>query len=81
MKHTSKMKPKTKFGRWLLDKMTDAGFSCEFVAKELGTTRQTIRNHIVGVSNPSYVWVVAYCWYFNSLEDLTDIWYSTMEEP
>ena len=81
MKHTNEMSPNTKFGRWLLDRMIGAGYTCGSVAKELGTTRQTVRNHIVGVSKPSFAWVVAYCWYFNALEDLTEIWYSTEEAP
>lgn len=80
MKHTYEMKPGTKFGRWLLDKMLDSDFTCEDVANELGTTRQTVSNHINGVTDPSFVWVIAYCWLFNSTEDLNDIWCLTMEE-
>ena len=80
MKHTNKMTPKTKFGRWLLNRMIEAGYTCGSVATELGTTRQTVRNHITGVSDPSFAWVIAYCWYFNALEYLDDIWCLTMEE-
>lgn len=42
MKHTQDMKPKTKFGRWLLDMMDRYNCSCGDVAKELGTTRQRV---------------------------------------
>ena len=80
MKRTHDMTPKTKFGRWLLDKMIDAEFTCRDVAKELGTTRQCVRNHITGVTDPSFAWVIAYCWLFNAIEYLNDIWYLTMEE-
>lgn len=80
MKHTQDMKPKTKFGRWLLDMMDRYNCSCGDVAKELGTTRQRVRNHIVGVTNPSFVCVIAYCWVFNSTEDVYEIWNLTMEE-
>lgn len=80
MKHTHEMKPKTKFGRWLLDNMHDSKYSCGDVAKELGTTRQSVANHVNGVINPSFVWVIAYCWLFNAIEELNDVWYLTMEE-
>lgn len=80
MKHTSKMKPKTKFGMWLLNMMMESEYSCEDVAKKLGTTRQSVRNHITGVINPTFVWVIAYCWLFNVMDDLNDIWNLTMEE-
>lgn len=80
MKHTHDMKPKTKFGRWLLDKMLGTDFTCGDVAKELGTTRRCVRDHITGVTDPSFVWVIAYCWLFNATEDLSDIWDLTTEE-
>lgn len=80
MKRTTTMNPTTKFGKWLLDKMIERDYTCEDVAKELGATRQAIRNHINGAVSPSFVWVVTYCWLFNSLEDINNVWYSTMEE-
>lgn len=80
MKRTDKMRPKTKFGRWLLDRMIDANYTCEDVANELGTTRQCVRNHIVGVTDPTFVWVIAYCWLFNKMDNLNGIWCLTMEE-
>lgn len=80
MKTTKNTKPKTKFGRWLLNRMNETGFTCADVARELGTTRESVWNHITGVADPSFVWVVAYCWLFNSLENLNNIWYLTMEK-
>lgn len=79
MKRTDKMRPKTKFGRWLLDKMIDNDYTCGDVANELETTRQCVRNHITGVTDPTFVWVIAYCWLFNGIDDLNEIWYLTME--
>ena len=73
-------KPKTKFGRWLINQMNDGLYSCEDVAKELGTTRQCVWYHITGVTNPSFVWVIAYCWLFNETENINDVWHLTMEE-
>jgi predicted transcriptional regulator len=80
MKHGNKIEPQTKFGKWLLDKMIEVDRSCTDVAKELGTTRQTVWNHITGVSSPSFVWVIAYCWLFNQTENINEIWYMIMEE-
>ena len=79
MMHTYEMKPKTKFGRWLLDNMIDHNLSCGDVAKVLGTTRQNVRNHITGVTDPSFVWVIAYCWFFSKIEELDNIWCLTKE--
>lgn len=80
MNQTAYMKPKTKFGRWLLNEMINNEFTCTDVAKRLRTTRQNVRNHIIGVSNPSFAYVIAYCWLFNTIEYLDDIWILTMEE-
>lgn len=77
---TCDMKPKTEFGRWLLDNMIDADFTCGDVAKELGTTRQTVRNHITGVTDPTYVWVIAYSWLFGEIEELYDVWNLTQRK-
>lgn len=79
-KKTMLMKPKTKFGKWLLDNMINSGFTCGDVANKLGTSRQCVRNHITGVTNPTFVWVIAYCWLFNTTEDLDNIWCLIIEE-
>ena len=79
-KNTMRMKPKTEFGRWLLDKMTDSEFTCGDVARELGTTRQSVWNHISGATDPTFVWVIAYCWLFDATENLNEIWNLTMKE-
>ena len=80
MKSTKDMQPETKFGKWLLDRMLENNYTCSDVAIELQTTRQAIRNHVTGKVKPSYVWVIAYCWFFNTLEDPYDIWCLTMKE-
>lgn len=79
MKLTKDMKPKTKFGRWLLDEMNDSGYSCQDVAKELMTTRQNVRHHINGITEPSFAWVIAYCWLFDKMEYL-DVVYGLIKK-
>ena len=74
------MEPKTKFGEWLLDMMKQYGCTCSDVAKELKTTRQNVRRHIVGISEPSFAWVIAYCWMFNSISDIYDVFELIKEE-
>lgn len=80
MKLTNEMKPKTKFGKWLLDGMIVAGWTCVDVATKLKTTRQCVRNHVNGITKPSYVWVIAYCWMFGVPEYVDDIWQLISEE-
>ena len=80
MKNINNMKPKTKFGEWLLDMMKRYDCTCADVAKELKTTRQNVRCHIVGISEPSFARVIAYCWMFNSTSNVYDIWELTKEE-
>ena len=80
MKTISNMKPKTKFGEWLLDMMKRYDCTCSDVAKELKTTRQNVRCHILGISESSFAWVIAYCWMFNSTTNIYDVWELTKEE-
>ena len=80
MRRTREMIPKTKFGRWLLNNMIKYEYTCGDVAKELGTTRQCVRNHITGITDPTFVWVIAYCWLFNKMEYLNDVWCLTKEK-
>lgn len=74
MKYIDRTKIKTKFGKWLFDNMSNSGFTCEDIAKKLGITRQTIWNHVVGKTKPNFVCVIAYCWLFNQIENINDIW-------
>lgn len=80
MRHTNEMKPKTTFGRWLLEGMIVAGWTCSDVANKLKTTRQCVRNHINGTTKPSFVWVIAYCYMFDVPEHIDDIWCMVCKE-
>ena len=80
MKTINDMEPKTKFGEWLLDMMKRYDYTCVDVAKELKTTRQNVRCHILGISKPSFAWVIAYCWMFNSISDIYDVFELIKEE-
>lgn len=66
------MGPTTDFGKWLYTKMKERDMTCNDVANRLHTTRQTIAFHINGRPNPSYPFVVAYCWMFGDNPD--NIW-------
>ena len=68
MKDFEKM-PDTKFGSWLFSNMKARNYSCTMVAQKLHTTRQAVRNHVVGINKPSYVWIMAYCQIFNCNPD------------
>ena len=81
MKTINDMEPKTKFGEWLFNMMKRYDYTCVDVAKELKTTRQNVRCHILGISKPSFAWVIAYCWMFNSISNIYDVWELTKEEP
>jgi hypothetical protein len=67
-----KTKPTTEFGTWLYNQMKARNYSCEGVAMKLRTCRQTVYNHIVGKTTPTYIWIMAYCQIFNN--DPNKIW-------
>ena len=78
MYRTTSIKPNGKFGNWLFDNMMQRNWTCGDVARILHSTRQNIRNHVIGRSKPQYVWVIAYCSIFN--HDPDEIWKIVLEE-
>lgn len=79
---TAYMNTTTSFGKWLLNEMVDNELTCADVARRLKMTRQSVRNHVVGDVKPSFACVIAYCWLFNCIEKLDNIWnLVTDEEP
>lgn len=78
MRTTEQMVPTTVFGKWLHNNMIVNNLTCGDVAKMLHTTRQTIRNHIAGVCEISYVWVIAYCSIFG--DNVNEVWEMVQKE-
>lgn len=73
-----RIKPNTKFGKWLFKKFTSNDLAVHDFADDIHSSPKTIYNHLLGKVRPTFIYVVTYCWYFQEYfadgDDPYEIW-------
>lgn len=67
-------KPITKFGEWLNCQMESHDMGVVDVAEKLHCSHATIIHHRTGKRHPTFSDVVAYCWMFDCIHCVEEIW-------
>ena len=71
---------RTQFGAWLASNIGFKKWTQAEVAKRLHVSRAHVNNHVTGLTAPTYINVVAYCWLFGVNDDPEEIWKLKDEE-
>ena len=66
--------PRNKFAQWLVEHIDASGLTYADVGKKLHVGRTAISGHATGLSKPTFMNVVAYCWLFGVQDDPEEIW-------
>lgn len=61
-----RIKVKSEFGHWLEKKLIDNNVSVYDLADDILSSPRTIYNHLTGCRKPTFMYIVTYCWYFET---------------
>lgn len=61
-----RIKLEGKFGHWLGKKLRDHDVAVHDLADDIISSPRTIYNHLTGRQKPTFMYIVTYCWYFET---------------